>query len=131
VNINRVVISGNLTADPDLKELSGGNSRCRLRLASNTRRRQPDGSWGDKPNYFDIVVWGAQGQAAQRYLRKGSAIAVDGRLEWREWATDSGDKRSAVEIIAENLQFLGGSQPASEPGVPEPPSGSSGDDVPF
>jgi single-strand DNA-binding protein len=131
VNINRVVVTGNLTADPDLKQMASGNSVCRLSVASNTRRRQPDGNWGDKPNYFDVVVWGAQGQAAQHYLSKGSPIAVDGRLEWREWTTESGDKRQTVEIIAENLQFLGGGQSASDPGVPEPPIPPADDDVPF
>src|SRR3954454_16962974 len=78
MNINRVVVTGNLTADPELRELQSGNSVCRLRLAVNTRRRQADGSWGDKPNYFDVVVRGPQGEAAKRYLTKGSPVAVDG-----------------------------------------------------
>jgi single-strand DNA-binding protein len=106
MNVNRVVLTGNLTADPELREFAGGNSLCRLRLACNTRRRQPDGTWGEKPNYFDVVVWGQQGQSAQRFLRKGSAVAVDGRLEWREWTANSGEKRQGVEIVAESLQFL-------------------------
>jgi single-strand DNA-binding protein len=131
MNINRVVVTGNLTADPELRELPSGNSLCRLRLATNTRRRQADGNWGDKPNYFDLVVWGAQGQAAHKYLSKGSPIAVDGRLEWREWTTETGDKRQAVEIIVENLQFLGGGQSTSESSVPEPPTPSADDDLPF
>ena len=91
MNVNRVVVTGNLTADPELRQLQGGNSLRRLRVASNTRRRQPDGSWGEKANYFDVVVWGAQGEAAKRFLTKGSPVAVDGRLEWREWTTESGE----------------------------------------
>lgn len=106
MNINRVVLTGNLTADPELRQLSSGNSLCRLRLASNTRRRQPDGTWREKPNYFDVVVWGAQGESASRFLRKGSSVAVDGRLEWREWETTAGEKRQAVEVIADQVQFL-------------------------
>jgi len=78
----------------------------RLRLASNTRRRQADGTWGEKPNYFDVVVWGAQADAAKRFLSKGSAVAVDGRLEWHEWTTEAGEKRQAVEVVADNLEFL-------------------------
>jgi single-strand DNA-binding protein len=133
MNVNRVVVTGNLTADPELRQLQSGNSLCRLRLACNTRRRQPDGSWGEKPNYFDVVVWGAQGEAAKRLLSKGSAVAVDGRLEWREWTAQSGEQRQAVEIIAENLQFLdrrAGDQ--AEPRLDEPDAGGeAADDVPF
>lgn len=106
MNVNRVVLTGNLTADPDLRQLQSGTSLCRLRLASSTRRRQADGTWGEKPNYFDAVVWGAQAEAAKRFLSKGSAVALDGRLEWREWTTKSGEKRQTVEIVAENLEFL-------------------------
>jgi single-strand DNA-binding protein len=121
MNINRVVITGNLTADPELRNLQSGASVCRLRLASNTRRKQADGSWAEKPNYFDVTVWGAQGESVSRYLHRGSAVAIDGRLEWREWSTDAGDKRQAVEIIAESVQFLGG---ASEERTAPPSTGS-------
>jgi single-strand DNA-binding protein len=133
MNVNRVVVTGNLTADPEVRQLRSGNSLCRLRIASNTRRRQPDGSWGEKPNYFDVVVWGAQGEAAHRSLSKGSAVAVDGRLEWREWTADSGEKRQAVEIVAENLQFLergGGGRRELPPTEPDD-KGWDEDDVPF
>ena len=133
MNVNRVVVTGNLTADPELRQLQSGNSLCRLRLACNTRRRQPDGSWGEKPNYFDVVVWGAQGEAAKRFLSKGSAVAVDGRLEWREWTAQSGEHRQAVEIIAENLQFLdrrAGDQAELRLDEPDAGGGAS-DDVPF
>ena len=133
MNVNRVVITGNLTADPEVRQLRSGNSLCRLRIACNTGRRQADGSWGEKPNYFDVVVWGPQGEAAGRSLSKGSGVAVDGRLEWREWTADSGEKRQAVEIVAENLQFLerrGGGQ--SAPMADEPPGQDwDADDVPF
>jgi single-strand DNA-binding protein len=132
MNVNRVVVTGNLTADPELRHLQSGNSLCRLRLACNTRRHQPDGTWGEKPNYFNVVVWGAQGDAAKRSLARGSAVAVDGRLEWREWTTESGEKRQAVEIIAENLQFL--DRPARQTQLPstEPPVADVGDDdIPF
>ena len=108
-NINRVIITGNLTADPELRSLPSGTSVCKLRVACNTRRKDgASGEWVDKPNYFDVTVWGAQGENASRYLTKGRGVAIDGRLEWREWETPEGGKRQAVDIIADNVQFLGG-----------------------
>ena len=105
-HINRVVLTGNLTRDPELRSLPSGTSVCSLRVASNTRRKSADGEWVDKPNYFDVTVWGTQGENCARFLAKGSALAVDGRLEWREFETREGQKRQAVEIIAERVQFL-------------------------
>ena len=107
-NINRVVLTGNLTADPEVRELQSGGSVCRLRLANNTRRKGTDGEWEDKANYFDVVVWGAQGQNAAKFLSKGSPVAVDGRLEWSEWENREGQKRQSVEIVADTVQFLSG-----------------------
>lgn len=106
-NINRVVLTGNLTRDPELRSLPSGSSVCKLRIASNTRRKSAEG-WEDKPNFFDVTVWGAQGENCARYLAKGRSVAVDGRLEWREWETQDGQKRQSVDIIAESVQFLGG-----------------------
>src|SRR5439155_22425869 len=86
-----------------------GTSICKLRIAVNSRRKDASGQWVDKPNYFDVTVWGAQGENCAQYLQKGRGVAVDGRLDWREWeATDGSGKRQAVEIIAESVQFLGG-----------------------
>jgi single-strand DNA-binding protein len=107
-NINRIVMTGNLTKDPELRSLPGGSSVCKMRIACNTRRKSASGEWEDKPNYFDVTVWGAQGENCSRYLKKGRPIALDGRLEWREWDTPEGQKRQAVDIIADSVQFLGG-----------------------
>ena len=108
-NINRVIITGNLTRDPELRSLPSGMSVCSLRVAVNTRRKNNStGEWEDKPNYFDVTVWGAQGENCSRFLTKGRPCAVDGRLEWREWETQDGQKRQSVEIIADSVQFLGG-----------------------
>jgi len=108
-NINRVVLTGNLTRDPELRSLPSGMSVCKLRIASNTRRKGASGEWEDKPNYFDVTVWGAQGENCARFLTKGRPVALDGRLEWREWeAQDGSGKRQSVEIIADSVQFLGG-----------------------
>jgi len=106
-NINRVVLTGNLTRDPELRSLPSGMSVCSLRIASNTRRKDnSSGEWVDKPNYFDVTIWGRQGENAAQYLSKGRPVALDGRLEWREWETPNGEKRQAVEIVADNVQFL-------------------------
>jgi single-strand DNA-binding protein len=108
-NINRVVLTGNLTTDPELRSLPGsGTSVCKLRVACNTRRKGAGGDWEDKPNFFDVTVWGAQGENCARYLSKGRPVAIDGRLEWREWQDKDGNKRQSIEIIADSVQFLGG-----------------------
>ncbi|HEX4836950.1 MAG TPA: single-stranded DNA-binding protein [Solirubrobacteraceae bacterium] len=110
VNINRVVMTGNLTADPELRETPGGTSVCSMRIACNTRRKDSStGEWVDKPNFFNVTVWGGQGENAARYLAKGRPVAIDGRLEWREWEAQDGSKRQAVDIIADSVQFLGDS----------------------
>jgi single-strand DNA-binding protein len=107
-NINRVILTGNLTADPELSTLPSGTSVCRLRLAVNRRYKdQSSGEWTEKPNYFDIKVWGAQGENCAQYLSKGRPVAVDGRLEWSEWEAQDGGKRSKVEVVADTVQFLG------------------------
>ncbi len=143
MNINRVVLTGNLTADPEVRPTPGGTPVARLRLAVNTRRRDGStGAWEEKPNYFDVTVWGAQAENCERYLSKGRPVAVDGRLEWREYEARDGSRRQAVEIIAESVQFLG---PASDTPAdvrsrvrePErlpdakPPGEVSEDDIPF
>ncbi|GAC1522931.1 MAG: single-stranded DNA-binding protein [Thermoleophilaceae bacterium] len=105
-NINRVVMTGNLTRDPELRATASGTPVCSLRLATNTRRRDAAGEWSDKPNYFDITVWGARGETCASYLVKGRPVAVDGRLEWREWEDTEGNRRQAVEVVADSVQFL-------------------------
>jgi single-strand DNA-binding protein len=106
-NINRVVLVGNLTRDPELRHTPSGMPVCSLRIAVNARRKDETGQWVDKPNYFSITVWGQQGENCAQYLSKGRPVAVDGRLDWREWESQDGTKREAVEIVAESVQFLG------------------------
>jgi len=113
-NINRVVLTGNLTRDPELRSLPSGMSVCSMRIACNTRRKNNStGEWEDKPNYFDVTVWGAQGENCARFLAKGRPVALDGRLEWREWQDQQGNNRQSVEIIADAVQFLGGRDDAA------------------
>jgi single-strand DNA-binding protein len=102
------VLVGNLTKDPELRTTPSGTSVCKLRVAVNTRQKDAaTGEWGDKPNYFDVTVWGNQAESCAQYLSKGRPIGVDGRLDWREWDAQDGTKRQAVEIIADTVQFLG------------------------
>ena len=113
-NINRVIITGNLTRDPELSSLpSSGLAVCSLRVACNGRRKNNQtGEWEDQPNYFDVTVWGAQGENCSRFLSKGRGVAVDGRLQWREWTDKEGQKRQSVDIVADSVQFLGSREDA-------------------
>jgi len=108
-NINVVVITGNLTKDPELRHTGSGMAVCDLRVAVNTSRKNGQtGQWEDKPNYFDVAVWGAQGENCANYLSKGRPVAVEGRLDWSEWeAKDGSGKRQKVQIVAKSVQFLG------------------------
>ena len=107
-NINRVVLVGNLTRDPELRHTPGGTPVCNLGIAVNSRRKDESGNWVDKPNFFRISVFGNQAESCAQYLSKGRPVAIDGRLEWREWeAKDGGGKRESVEIVADSVQFLG------------------------
>jgi len=106
-NVNVVVITGNLTQDPELRHTGGGTAVCELRVAVNSRRKEGN-DWVDKPNYFNVVVFGGQGENCANYLSKGRPVAIEGRLDWREWeAKEGGGKRQAVQIIANTVQFLG------------------------
>src|SRR4051795_7041512 len=134
-NINRVVLVGNLTKDPELRHTPGGTPVCSLRVAVNSRRRDESGSWVDKPNYFDVSVFGNQAESCTQYLAKGRPVGIDGRLDWREWdATDGSGKRQAVQIIADTVQFLGGRDGGEGGGGGNqfvPAGASSGSDADF
>lgn len=117
-NINRVILTGNLTRDPELRHLQSGTAVCKLRLAVNSRRKDNTGQWVDKPNYFDVTVWGAQGENCKNYLSRGRPVAVDGRLDWREWEDKDGNKRQSVEVIADTVQFLGSRDGGGGQGAP-------------
>jgi single-strand DNA-binding protein len=115
-NLNRVIITGNLTRDPELRNLPSGIAICNLRVAVNSRRKDNQtGDWVDKPNFFNVKVWGPQGENCAQYLSKGRPVAIDGRLDWSEWEDQQGNKRQSVDIIADSVQFLG-SREGSENG---------------
>ncbi|MCW2980481.1 MAG: single-strand binding protein [Solirubrobacterales bacterium] len=104
MNINNVTLTGNLTRDPDLRELESGTKVANLRPAVNGRR-SGDG-YVDTVDYFNVAVFGAQAESCDTYLAKGRPIAVEGRLDWREVGKGE-ERREYVKVIAEAVQFLG------------------------
>lgn len=151
-NINRVILVGNLTRDPELRATGSGLAVCTIRIAVNNRRKKGDtGEWVEEPNYFNVTTFGAQAENISRYLAKGRQVAVDGRLSWSEYeAKDGSGKRERVEVIADTVQFIGPregggsggggeySAPAStpEPAADIPDAWAGGgaaqdDDIPF
>ena len=106
-DINHVVLVGRLTRDAELKYTAGGQAVCKFSVAINRRRKNGD-QWEDEANYFDVVLWGRQGEALNQYLLKGKSVGVDGELRQDRWQQD-GQNRSKVEIVANNIQLLGGS----------------------
>lgn len=120
-SINRVILVGNLTRDPELRPTASGSNVCHLRVACNGRQKDGDG-WKDRAHYFDVSVFGPHGENAHKYLKKGRSVAVDGRLEWREWEQTTptgGVKRQAVSIVADTVQFLGPPPEPKQAGSPE------------
>lgn len=111
-DINHVVLIGRLTRDAELKYTAGGQAVCKFSIAVNRRRKNGD-QWEDEPNFFDIVLWGRQGESLSQYLVKGKPVGVDGELRQDRWQQD-GQNRSKVEIVASNIQLLGGGQGAGQ-----------------
>jgi single-strand DNA-binding protein len=113
-NINRVIVSGNLTREPELRQ-AGATSVLQLGIAVNDRKKnaQTD-QWEDVPNYFDVLVWGARGEGLSRYLRKGMKVAVSGKLRWSSWKAQDGSNRNKVEIVADDVEFLSSSREGAQ-----------------
>lgn len=128
--MNRACIVGNLTRDPELRHTPSGTPVCSLRVAVNTRTKIND-EWTEKANYFDVTVWGKQGESCAQYLAKGRQVAVDGRLEWREWEASDGTKRQAVDIVADDVRFIGGKGEGQGAGGNAPVRDEPDDDIPF
>jgi single-strand DNA-binding protein len=135
-DINRVTIVGRLTRDPELRQLPGGTSVLQLGVAVNGRQRDDAGNWTDKPNFFDVKVFGNQADMLANHLSKGRRIGVDGRLDWSSWEAQDGGKRSKVEIVAQSVQFLdsrndGGGDAAGGGNQFVPAGASQGSDADF
>lgn len=107
MSINRVNVTGNLTRDPELKTTQSGTAVLNIGIAVNDRRKnQLTGEWEDVPNFFTVVAFGNRAEALAKHLRKGSKIAVDGKLRYRSWEAQDGSKRSTVEIVADDIEFM-------------------------
>jgi len=108
-DLNRVVLTGRLTRDPELKAMNDGTPILALRLAFGTRRKDPaTGQWGDQSNYVDVTMFGTRAESLSRFLEKGRLIGVEGRLRWSEWDDkNNGEKRSKIDVIADNIEPLG------------------------
>ena len=115
--INTVTVSGNLTREPELRNLDSGQSVCSIRIAHNDRRKDASGEWTDVAQYFDVTIWGGVGEYIAKNVSKGQKVVVSGRLKWREWG-EQGSKRQAVDIAADSVI------PIARPG------GASGDRAP-
>ena len=141
-NINSVVLVGNLTRDPELRHTPSGTAVTTLRIAVNDRVKRGE-EWQDAAYYFDVTVWGRQAENCAQYLAKGRPVGVQGKLTWREWDAQDGSKRQSVEIVADNIQFLGsrdGGGGGDQQFVPQgaaqstddfPAAAAADDDIPF
>ena len=104
--MNKVILLGNLTRDPELSFTPGGSPVCKFGMAVNRKYKKGD-EWVDEPCFIDITVWGKSGEACAEYLSKGSQALVDGRLQFSMWE-DGGKQRSKLEVVANDVQFIGG-----------------------
>ena len=106
MSINRVIISGNLTRDPELRSTAGGMPVLGFGVAVNDRRKnQQTGEWEDYPNFIDCTMFGARAEALSRYLTKGTKVSIEGKLRWSQWERE-GQKRSKIEVIVDELEFM-------------------------
>lgn len=129
MSINRVVVSGNLTRDPELRSTASGMSVLQLGLAVNDRKKNHAGEWEDVPNFLDVVVFGTRAESLSRFLAKGSKVAVEGKLRWSQWDDkNGGGKRSKVEIVADDIEFLSSRESGSAKHAPEDDDDSA---IPF
>ena len=130
MSINRVTITGNLTRDCELSATAGGTSVLKLGVAVNDRRKnQRTGEWEDVPNYVDCTLFGSRAEAVSRYLGKGSKVAIEGKLRWSQWEAKDGSKRSKLEVIVDEIEFM--SSAGSKKDVRPVEDDIFGDDIPF
>lgn len=105
MSINHVVLSGNLTREPELKATQGGTDVLMLGIAVNERRKNQAGQWEDVPNYFDLVIFGSRATGLARILHKGMKVAVEGHMRWHQWE-HNGQKRSKIDVIVDECDIL-------------------------
>ena len=123
-DLNHVILIGRLTRDADFKYITSGQAICKFSVAVNRRKKSGD-QWVDEANFFDVVLWGRQAETLNQYLLKGKQVAVEGELRQDRWEQD-GQNRSKVEIVANNLQLLGGNSGGGSGGGSGSGYGNSG-----
>lgn len=107
MSINRVIVSGNLTREPEVRTTASGNPVMGFGIAVNDRRKNSQtGEWEDYPNFIDCTMFGARAQSVSRFLSKGSKVAIEGKLRWSQWENNEGQKRSKIEIIVDEIEFM-------------------------
>ena len=107
MSINRVIVSGYLTRDPELRTTAAGNPVMGFGIAVNDRRKNSQtGEWEDYPNFIDCTMFGTRAQSVSRFLSKGSKVALEGKFRWSQWETNEGQKRSKIEIIVDEIEFM-------------------------
>ena len=136
MSINRVNITGNLTRDPEMRCTASGMQVLSFGVAVNDRRRnQQTGEWEDYPNFVDCVMFGTRAEAVGRYLSKGSKVAIEGRLRWSQWEAKDGQRRSKLEVIIDEIEFMSrrddGAQNAANRAEPAPVPDIYDEDIPF
>jgi len=137
-SVNKVILIGNLGADPELRYTSGGSAVADMRLATSRKFQTKDGGTKEDTQWHRVVVWGKQGENCKEYLSKGRSVYVEGRLQTRQWEDKEGNKRYTTEIVAQQVQFLGGRSGGGGGYNDEPPPPGDGDapsfgddDIPF
>ena len=110
-SVNHITISGNLTRDPELRAVGADNSICQFGVAYNKRYKDSSGQWTDRACFFDVKVWGAQGEKFHQDASKGMKVVVDGELDYESWEAQDGSKRSKVVIVGQNLVYDSRSAP--------------------
>lgn len=116
MSINRVIISGNLTRDPELRQTAGGMPVLGFGVAVNDRRKNSQtGEWEDYPNFVDCTMFGTRAQAVAKYLSRGSKVSIEGKLRWSQWERD-GQKRSKLEVIVDEIEFMSSRNNAGDSG---------------
>lgn len=124
MSINRVIISGNLTRDPELRQTASGMAVMAFGMAVNDRRKNRAGEWEDYPNYVDCKMFGARAEAVSRYLSKGTKATVEGKLRYSSWE-QNGQRRSKLEVVVDEIEF------ARQERQAEPAGDLFDEDLPF
>ncbi len=135
-SINKAILIGNLGADPELRYTTGGQAVASFSIATTERYKSKDGEKQEKTEWHNIVCWARLAEIANEYLKKGNPVYIEGRIQTRSYDDKDGIKRYRTEIVAQQLQLLGGrdqggSRPAGQSSAPEPSMPSDDDDLPF